>query len=140
MVLAKLNAIEVFGEGVERAEGVVVDTDGCAWGGGRNGIVYRVDPEGLVKEVAQLPDRAIPNGVTMDGEGNFIYCDLRRGAVMRLSREGKVSLVADRAGTICGVPRVFRDFDGLRASLRNGTDNFAVISTVLMGLFKLWWN
>ncbi len=100
MVLAKLETVEKFGEGVKRAEGVVVDKDGCVWGGGRKGIVYKVNPDGVVEEVAQLPDRAIPNGVTMDGEGNFIYCDLRRGAVMRLSRDGKVSLVADRAGTV----------------------------------------
>ena len=90
--------VEIFGAGVLRAEGVVIDKEGNAWGGGRNGIVYKVSPDGVVHEVAQLPDRAIPNGVTLDREGNFVYCDLRHKAVMRLSPDGKVSLVADYAG------------------------------------------
>ena len=90
--------VEIFGAGVLRAEGVVIDKEGNAWGGGRNGIVYKVSPDGVVHEVAQLPDRAIPNGVTLDQEGNFVYCDLRHKAVMRLSPDGKVSLVADHAG------------------------------------------
>ncbi len=90
--------VEIFGSGVLRAEGVVIDKEGNAWGGGRNGIVYKVSPDGVVHEVAQLPDRAIPNGVTLDREGNFVYCDLRHKAVMRLSPDGKVSLVADHAG------------------------------------------
>ena len=90
--------VEIFGSGVLRAEGVVIDKEGNAWGGGRNGIVYKVSPDGVVHEVAELPDRAIPNGVTLDREGNFVYCDLRHKAVMRLSPDGKVSLVADHAG------------------------------------------
>ena len=79
------------------------------WGGGRRGQVYKVSPDGVVHEVAQLPDRAIPNGVTFDRAGNFVYCDLRHKAVMRLSPEdGKVSLIADHAG----------DFPDLDSELR----------------------
>jgi sugar lactone lactonase YvrE len=92
--------VEVFGTGVLRAEGVVVDREGSVWGGGRNGKVYKVSPDGVVHEVAQLPDRAIPNGVTLDRAGNFVYCDLRHKAVMRCSPEGKVSMIADRAGDL----------------------------------------
>jgi len=47
-----------------------------------------------------LPDRAIPNGVTLDRKGNFVYCDLRHKAVMRCSPDGKVSMIADRAGDL----------------------------------------
>jgi sugar lactone lactonase YvrE len=90
--------VEIFGAGVLRAEGVVIDRDGNAWGGGRNGKVYKVSPDGVVHEVAQLPDRAIPNGVTLDRAGNFVYCDLRHKAVMRCSPGGQVSMIADRAG------------------------------------------
>jgi len=92
------DAVEIFGRGVSRAEGIVIDRDGNAWGGGRNGVVYKVSPDGVVHEVAQLPDRAIPNGVTLDREGNFVYCDLRHKAVMRLSPDGEVSMLADRVG------------------------------------------
>lgn len=92
--------VDVFGTGVLRAEGVVVDREGNTWGGGRNGKVYKVSPDGVVHEVAQLPDRAIPNGVTLDRAGNFVYCDLRHKAVMRCASDGKVSMIADRAGDL----------------------------------------
>jgi gluconolactonase len=92
--------VEIFGSGVIRSEGVVVDREGNVWGGGRNGKVYKVSPDGVVQEVVQLPDRAIPNGVTLDRAGNFVYCDLRHKAVMRCAPDGKVSMIADRAGDL----------------------------------------
>ena len=98
MATIALESVEIFGSGVLEAEGVVIDREGNAWGGGRNGIVYKVSPDGVVHEVAQLPDRAIPNGVTLDRVGNFVYCDLRHKAVMRLSPDGKVSVVAEPSG------------------------------------------
>jgi len=100
MVQIPTTSVDIFGTGVLRAEGVVVDRDGSVWGGGRNGKVYKVTPDGVVHEVAQLPDRAIPNGVTLDRKGNFVYCDLRHKAVMRCSPDGKVSMIADRAGDL----------------------------------------
>ena len=65
MATIVLESVEIFGSGVLEAEGVVIDREGNAWGGGRNGVVYKVSPDGVVHEVAQLPDRAIPNGVTL---------------------------------------------------------------------------
>ena len=93
-------SIEIFGTGVLRAEGVVIDKEGNAWGAGRNGYVYQVSPEGVVEEVGQLPDWTIPNGVTMDRAGNLVYCDLGHQAVMRRAPDGKVSMVADGAGDV----------------------------------------
>ena len=40
--------VEDFGHGVLRAEGVAVDKDGFVYGGGRNGIIYKVSPDGEV--------------------------------------------------------------------------------------------
>lgn len=100
MTTIATEAVEIFGTGVLRSEGVVVDRDGNVWGGGRNGKVYKVSPDGVVHEVVQLPDRAIPNGVTLDRAGNFVYCDLRHKAVMRCAPDGTVSMVADRAGDL----------------------------------------
>src|SRR5436190_10503843 len=62
--------VEIFGTGVLEAEGVVVDREGNAWGGGRNGTVYKVSPDGVVHKAAQLPEGAVPNGVTLDRAGN----------------------------------------------------------------------
>jgi len=100
MTTLPIASVDIFGKGVLRAEGVVVDRDGSVWGGGRNAKVYKVTPDNVVHEVTELPDRAIPNGVTLDRAGNFVYCDLRHKAVMRCSPDGKVSMIADRAGDL----------------------------------------
>ena len=42
----------------------------------------------------------MPNGVTMDREGNIVYCDLAKQAVMRVSQDGQVSLIADQVGDV----------------------------------------
>ncbi len=95
-----VSAVEPFGRGVLKAEGVVVDKDNCVYGGGRNGIMYKVTPDGKVSELAKLPDGSIPNGVTMDRNGDLVYCDLGKEAVIRVTQSGKVSMVADRAGDL----------------------------------------
>jgi len=100
MATIATESVEIFGKGVLEAEGVVIDKEGNAWGGGRNGKVYKVSPDGKVQEVAQLPAGSIPNGVTLDRAGNFVYCDLGKKAMMRLSPDGKVSMIADRAGSL----------------------------------------
>ena len=100
MVTVPTVNVDIFGTGVLRAEGVVVDREGNVWGGGRNAKIYKVNPDGVVHEVTELPDRAIPNGVTLDRAGNFVYCDLRHKAVMRCGPDGKVSMIAERAGDL----------------------------------------
>ncbi len=95
-----VSAVEPFGHGVLKAEGVVVDKDNCVYGGGRNGIMYKVTPDGKVSELAKLPDGSIPNGVTMDRNGDLVYCDLGKEAVVRVTQSGKVSMIADRVGDL----------------------------------------
>ena len=111
MATFTVDAVEIFGKGVMQAEGVVIDKAGNAWGGGRNGTVYKVSPEGKVQEVAQLPSGSIPNGVTLDRAGNFVYCDLGKKAMMRLSPDGKVSMIADRVGTVTLTLPNFASYD-----------------------------
>src|SRR5579863_6875214 len=98
MATFPVSAVEVFGRGVMKAEGVVVDKDHNVYGGGRNGVMYKVTPDGKASELATLPAGSIPNGVTMDRNGDLIYCDLGKEAVVRLTRDGKTSLVADQVG------------------------------------------
>jgi gluconolactonase len=100
MATFPVSAIEVFGRGVSKSEGVVIDKNNCVYGGGRNGIMYKVTPDGKVIELARLPEGSIPNGVAMDRNGDLIYCDLGKQAVMRVTQSGTVSLVADRAGDL----------------------------------------
>jgi gluconolactonase len=95
-----IQQIEVFGRGVLKAEGVVIDKQNNVFGGGRNGIIYKVAPGGKVEELVALPSGSIPNGVTMDRNGDLVYCDLGKQAVVRVTQNGKVSLLADRVESL----------------------------------------
>ena len=100
MASIPLSEIEIFGRGALQVEDVVIDKDGFVYGGGRNGIMYKVSPDGQVSELVQLPEGSIPNGVTMDKNGDLIYCDLGKQAVMRVTQAGQVSMIADRVGDV----------------------------------------
>ncbi len=96
MATYSLDQVEIFGRGVLKAEGVVIDKQNYVYGGGRNGIIYRVSPDGQVSELCSLPAGSIPNGITMDRQGNLVYCDLGKKAMMKVSPSGQVSMIADR--------------------------------------------
>ncbi|HKV54990.1 MAG TPA: SMP-30/gluconolactonase/LRE family protein [Candidatus Binataceae bacterium] len=106
-----VDQIEVFGRGVLKAEGVVVDKENNVYGGGRNGIMYKVDPAGKVSELATLPAGSIPNGVTMDRNGDVVYCDLGKQAMIRVTQSGKVSMLADRVGSLALTLPNFATYD-----------------------------
>jgi hypothetical protein len=59
MATFPVSAVEVFGRGVLKAEGVVVDKENNVYGGGRNGVMYKVTPDGKVSELATLPAGSI---------------------------------------------------------------------------------
>src|SRR6202051_2344929 len=98
MATFPVSAVEVFGRGVLKAEGVVIDKENNVYGGGRNGIMYKVTPDGRVSELATLPAGSIPNGVTMDRNGDLVFCDLGKEGVVRVTQSGKGSMGGDRAG------------------------------------------
>ncbi len=135
MATIATESVEIFGKGVLEAEGVVIDKEGNAWGGGRNGKVYKVSPDDKVHEVAQLPSGSIPNGVTLDRAGNFVYCDLGKKAMMRLSPDGKVSMIADRAGTLALSLPNFASYDA-EGNLYVSNSSTQDISKVLAELEK----
>ncbi|MCS6925323.1 MAG: SMP-30/gluconolactonase/LRE family protein [Candidatus Binatia bacterium] len=111
MATYALAVVEIFGKGVMQAEGVVVDKEGNVYGGGRNGIIYKVSPDGQVSELTTLPSGSIPNGITMDRQGNLVYCDLGKKAVMRVTQQGQVSMIADRVGTLALTLPNFASYD-----------------------------
>jgi gluconolactonase len=100
MTTYSVETVEIFGQGVLKAEGVVIDKEGYVYGGGRNGIIYKVSPDGQVSELVTLPSGSIPNGITMDRDGDLVYCDLGKQAVIRVTQRGQVSLIADRVGDV----------------------------------------
>ena len=111
MATYALEQVEIFGQGVLKSEGVVVDKEGNVYGGGRNGVIYKVTPDGAVRELVQLPAGSMPNGITMDRQGNFVYCDLGKKAMMRATPSGQVSMIADRVGTLALTLPNFASYD-----------------------------
>ncbi|MBI3303759.1 MAG: hypothetical protein HYZ72_16975 [Deltaproteobacteria bacterium] len=97
--------VEIFGTGVLHAEGVVIDRDGNAWGGGRNGTVYKVSPDGVVHQVAQLPAGSVPNGVTLDRTGNAVT-NLTAAAGRSSRIEAAISLISASAARSIRMRRV----------------------------------
>jgi len=111
MATYSVDMVEIFGRGVLKSEGVVIDKENNVYGGGRNGVIYKVNPDGQVSELCTLPAGSIPNGVTMDRQGNVVYCDLGKKAMMRVTPGGQVSLIADRVGTLALTLPNFATYD-----------------------------
>jgi gluconolactonase len=130
MATFAVSDVEILGRGVQKAEGVVVDKENNVYGGGRNGVMYKVDPAGKVSELCTLPAGSIPNGVTMDRAGNIVYCDLGKQAVMRVSQAGQVSLIADRVGDLPLALPNFATYDA-EGNLYVSNSSTRDISTVL---------
>ena len=68
-------------------------------------------PDGKVNELCTLPNGSIPNGVTMDRQGNLVYCDLGKQAMMRVTQSGQVSMIADRVETLALTLPNFASYD-----------------------------
>jgi sugar lactone lactonase YvrE len=130
MASIPLSEVEIFGRGALQVEDVVIDKDGFVYGGGRNGIMYKVSPDGQVSELVQLPEGSIPNGVTMDKNGDLIYCDLGKQAVMRVTQAGQVSMVADQVGDVKLTLPNFATYDA-EGNLFVSNTSTADVNTVL---------
>jgi gluconolactonase len=115
-----------FGIGVLRSEGIVVDREGFVYGGGWAGIIYRVDPDGNVEEIATLPSGSVPSGITLDRNGDLIICDVGKAAVIRMTKSGKISLIADQVEDIRLTTPNFATFDA--------EGNLYVSNTLSIGL------
>lgn len=76
--------IEVFAEGLDHSECVVVHPDGSVWCGGEIGQIYRIDPSGKkVEEVANTGGFVL--GLAFSPEADWLaICDIRKQAVLRL--------------------------------------------------------
>jgi sugar lactone lactonase YvrE len=135
MAMYALDAVEIFGKGAMQAEGVVIDKEGNVYGGGRNGIIYKVTPDGKVSALTTLPAGSIPNGITMDRQGNLVYCDLGKKAVMRVTQSGQVSMITDRVGTLALTLPNFASYDA-EGNLYVSNSSTQDISKVLSELEK----
>ena len=93
-----LDQVTTAATGFNGPEGVNVDREGNVYGGGADGIIRKLAPDGTVTELANTGGR--PAGMALDRDGNLFVCDPGKAAVLKVSPDGTVSLFADQVGSI----------------------------------------
>ncbi len=77
-----LDQVETAATGFKGPEGVVVDRAGNVYGGGTDGVIRKLAPDGTVAEYARTGGR--PAGMALDQQGNLFVCD---PVALRVSHE-----------------------------------------------------
>jgi sugar lactone lactonase YvrE len=113
MAIMSADRLRNLGAGLAHSEAILVDREGLAYGCTPAGFLYRVAPDGGVERVADLPEGSIPNGFAMDRQGSIFYCCVGKRGVMRIGRDGEVSMFCDRAGTTAINTPNFCSFDAV---------------------------
>lgn len=93
-----LDQITVAATGFKGPEGVTVDREGNVYGGGTDGVIRKLSPDGKITEFARTGGR--PAGMALDRHGNLFVCDVGKAAVLKITPSGAVSVFADRAGSL----------------------------------------
>src|SRR3974377_1277916 len=87
----------VFSDGLDHPEGLAFDREGNLWAGGELGQVYRIDPKGRAKKVADLGGFNL--GVTVSAKQDLFLCNLKKHSLIQIDRRGKLLRHWERAGT-----------------------------------------
>lgn len=95
-VLYSKEAFTVFCDGLDHPEGLAFDNEQSLWAGGELGQIYRIDPEGKLKEVARLGGFCL--GLTFSVRQELWVCNSGLHALMKVDRSGKLIETIDRAG------------------------------------------
>src|SRR5262249_44981636 len=93
-----LDQVTIAATGFKGPEGVTVDREGNVYGGGSDGVIRKLSPDGKVTEFARTGGR--PAGMALDRQGNLFVCDVGKTAVLKVSPSGVVSLFADQVGNV----------------------------------------
>ena len=95
--LIPLSHFRAFAEGLDHPEGLAFDANGVLWAGGELGQIYRIDARGRVREVARLGGFNL--GFTFSKAQELYVCNFKLGALLRVSRMGRVLESWDRVQT-----------------------------------------
>jgi gluconolactonase len=100
MAYQQLNVdqVTVAATGFKGPEGVIVDREGNVYGGGADGVIRKLSPDGRVTEFARTGGR--PAGMALDRQGNLFVCDVGKAAVLKVTPHGEASLFADQVGSL----------------------------------------
>jgi gluconolactonase len=93
----ELAAFRRLAAGIGGPEGVAVDRAGNVYGGGRDGIVRRLSPDGSLSEFAWVSDGQL-GGLAFDRQDNLFVCDGFNGKVIKVRPGGQISVFAEWAG------------------------------------------
>jgi ribose transport system permease protein len=88
-----LDQVMTVATGFKGPEGVTVDREGNVYGGGTDGVIRKLSPDGTVTEFARTGGR--PAGMALDRQGNLFVCDVGKAAVLKVTPNGTVSVFAD---------------------------------------------
>jgi sugar lactone lactonase YvrE len=94
----RLEQVVTAATGFKGPEGVTVDRDGNVYGGGTDGVIRKLSPDGKVTEFARTGGR--PAGMALDRQGNLFVCDVGKAAVLKVTPNGAVSVFADHVGDL----------------------------------------
>jgi gluconolactonase len=115
--LIDLDSVAVVAAGFNGAETVISDTRGWIYGGGKDGVIRRLAPDGVLSDFADTGGR--PLGMAFDRDESLIVCDIEVEAVLRIGRSGEIGVHATHAGDLrLGFPNgaVFDDDGNLYIS------------------------
>src|SRR5262245_7858106 len=93
-----LDRVTIAATGFKGPEGVTVDREGNVYGGGSDGVIRKLSPDGKVTEFARTGGR--PAGMALDRQGNLFVCDVGKAAVLKVTPSGVVSVFADQVGDL----------------------------------------
>ena len=91
-----ISEFKIFASGLDHPEGLAFDRDGNLWAGGEAGQVYKIDPRGMVTELTTMG--GFCGGFAFSPEDELFVCNAELG-VVHVTRDGRWSVFADRAGT-----------------------------------------
>ena len=85
----RTDQVTIAATGFKGPEGVVVDREGNVFGGGTDGVIRKLAPDGRVTEFARTGGR--PAGMALDRQGNLFVCDVGKAAVLKVTSRGEVA-------------------------------------------------
>ena len=93
-MLYPVSGVRRLVEGLDHPECVAVARDGTLYAGGEAGQLYRISEDGKnIEEFASTGGFCL--GLAIDRDESIYVCDLRKRALLKVTQQGTVSLIAD---------------------------------------------
>jgi gluconolactonase len=112
-MLYPISEVRHFVTGLDHPEGLAVSASGAVYCGGEAGQVYRIAPDASrIEVIARTGGFCL--GVTLDREENIIMCDAGRRELLKVTPDGRISVVTSSVADRKLVNPNFSVFDSKR--------------------------